>query len=79
MQAGARYTGGSNGLDEPTIGRYVSLMATGLPASSEEWLQDNRSLHEIAQQHCLEFVGGEIRKSETIPLFWFRTEKDYTR
>lgn len=36
------------------------------PAAQERF---TRRLHEIAQQHCLEFVGREIRKSETIPLF----------
>ncbi|MCH9035021.1 MAG: hypothetical protein IID42_11035 [Planctomycetes bacterium] len=40
LQSGASHLGASNGLDEQTIGRYVSFVTTALPASSEEWLRE---------------------------------------
>ena len=40
-----------------------------LAASPAEQEQFGERLQEIAQRHCLEFVGREIGKRKTIPLF----------
>lgn len=40
-----------------------------LAASPEEQDQFGERLQEIAQRHCFEFVGHEIGKRATIPLF----------
>ena len=47
----------------------LAVKGDQLAASPAEQERFARRLHEIAQQHCLEFVGREIRKSETITLF----------
>ena len=47
----------------------LAVKGDQLSASPTEQERFAKRLHEIAQQHCLEFVGREISKSETMPPF----------
>ena len=70
VQMGASRPGDSNGLDEPTIGRYVPYVTTGLPASSEEWLREIARAYDEAKeaQPFGELMGEPIAESDLFHL-----------